>query len=1020
MSNNPRKYSDFIQPDASITDLISQLEKLRDTYTDMLSKVQSEAAKLETAMEKVSGATESGRNATKKAATDAERLEAQYKKLKTSQSDIGKEIASVRLQQQKQNQINKLQIKLADSLEGSYDKLSAQYSLNKIALNKMSEAERKSTKIGKGLEKQTRDIYEEMNRLQKATGKHSLQVGNYAIATENLHPILGRVNSQLGSMGTNLQDLSNADKPFKVLISGVKNFGKAALTFMLSPIGLVFTALAGLYFLIANNKDTVIEFNSDLIDVGKTADISGEELRDFGQDIVDLSRKLKTVGTPALLQYAKVAGQLGVKGTKDILAFTESLAKLEQATNIAGDQGAADIARLLTLTDGGVENISDFGDEIVNLGNNFAATESEILSNSTAIAQNTGQYRVGRRFVLAYGTATKAVGLEAEITGSTIGRTLGVMERAIRTGENIQAIANTTGNSVEELKAKFRDNAGGVFTEFIAGLNRIDQAGGSVNEQLENISIKSIRDQRVLASLATNGFDVLEGSISATAEAAGALDKEFENSSSKLEAQLGRVKIAWDNLILSIEDGEGALSKIAAFFAGLFANALDDAAFSIKLLGAGISGLVSLFRQVITEGAEFLNSIRALSSIEIDFKNPLQSLKNIKNALGGVTGTFKDNGKNLGNAFLEGFAKEMARVPEVVEESTPNIPGVSGGSGGSGGAGGSSPAADPRVINQDTVNALLLSGIQKFTAKKIKANLEGLDKEILDLARAEKKKQDIIEASNQVKLDLQRQQNENIKQLVGASVDAVLQTRTIAIDKEIEKSSAYYDEILSNENLSDEKRSALEDKRQRDLEKLEKQRAKKEKENFLISQGFALGEIAIEAAKGIATATAQAPATFGASLSWIPLIIGSAAAQAGIIIAQTIPQLWTGGEVTESGKVMINDDPFNLKGSNYREVVEYPSGKVKFPQGRNKIMDLPKGSKVYPDYESFANKNNLFDLQSVLAANGISMSGSDMTVEEIRELRRDFQNMGSKFDRIASRPITVNNTVVIDDKRPYY
>src|SRR5690606_13774959 len=179
-----------------------------------------------------------------------------------------------------------------------------------------------------------------------------------------------------------------------------------------------------LYALIRGNAGTVKEFNSGLLNVSKTTNISGDALNRLGDDIVDLSRKLQTVSTDKLLEYATVAGQLGVKGSQNILAFTEALAKLETASDITGEAGGAEIARLLTLVDGGVQSVGDFGDEIVMLGNNFAATESEILGNATAIAQNTGLYKIGRRDALAYATATKAVGLEAEVVGSAMFRTL--------------------------------------------------------------------------------------------------------------------------------------------------------------------------------------------------------------------------------------------------------------------------------------------------------------------------------------------------------------------------------------------------------------------------------------------------------------------------------------------------------------------------------------------------------------------------------------------------------------------
>src|SRR5690606_23936173 len=123
--------------------------------------------------------------------------------------------------------------------------------------------------------------------------------------------------------------------------------------------------------------------------------------------------------------------------------------------------------------DGGVQNIKDFGDEIVHLGNNFAATEKEILSNSTSIAQNVAVYKMGRQDVLAYGTATKAVGIESELAGSKLGKAMKFLEKSIRTGSNVNAVMQLTGLSVDELKTKFKEDSGGVLFKFIEGLNGI-------------------------------------------------------------------------------------------------------------------------------------------------------------------------------------------------------------------------------------------------------------------------------------------------------------------------------------------------------------------------------------------------------------------------------------------------------------------------------------------------------------------------------------------------------------------
>ena len=88
-------------------------------------------------------------------------------------------------------------MKIAESAEGSLNRLSAQYALNTKTLNAMSEAQRKNSAEGKKLESETKAIREQMNALKKSTGDYTLQVGNYNIATDNAVKSLGEMQSEL-------------------------------------------------------------------------------------------------------------------------------------------------------------------------------------------------------------------------------------------------------------------------------------------------------------------------------------------------------------------------------------------------------------------------------------------------------------------------------------------------------------------------------------------------------------------------------------------------------------------------------------------------------------------------------------------------------------------------------------------------------------------------------------------------------------------------------------------------------
>lgn len=106
-------------------------------------------------------------------------LEKAKLKLKQAQSDENVQLKLYTTQVREANQIAKLQAQIANSAEGSYNRLAAQYALNKIQLNAMSAAEREAANSGKKLESETKAIYEQMIKLQEATGNYRLSVGHY-------------------------------------------------------------------------------------------------------------------------------------------------------------------------------------------------------------------------------------------------------------------------------------------------------------------------------------------------------------------------------------------------------------------------------------------------------------------------------------------------------------------------------------------------------------------------------------------------------------------------------------------------------------------------------------------------------------------------------------------------------------------------------------------------------------------------------------------------------------------------
>lgn len=318
-NTNPIKYSDLISPDDSISNLIKQLDELSDAYVNMSKNVREQAGALATNLRGVSGATEAGRKAIQNASTDADRLAKAQKALNDAESETNVRLQELKQAQKEANDIAKVTARLNRSQEGSYNRLAAMYKMNMMHLNTMSREMRENTAAGKKLEAETRAIYEEMKRLQAATGAHQLNVGNYreagdAVAEygEKLKATLG-LNSNFGeallALGRNSGEAKSALEGLK---GGFAALGKTMLTLATNP---VFLAIAGVAAAGAAFK-WWYDYNTGLVEATRLTQqftqLTGSALKDLRDDISGISDTFGTDFRETLQATNSVAMQFGI------------------------------------------------------------------------------------------------------------------------------------------------------------------------------------------------------------------------------------------------------------------------------------------------------------------------------------------------------------------------------------------------------------------------------------------------------------------------------------------------------------------------------------------------------------------------------------------------------------------------------------------------------------------------------------------------------------------------------------
>lgn len=176
---------------------LSEVEKAEQR----LAYLQSDEGKRLTELKrKISELTSSRRQ--QKATVDP--LAQAQEKLAYAQSEENKQLKLYSTQIREANQIAQLQATIANSAEGSYNRLSAQYALNKIRLNQMSAAEREAADSGKKLEAETNEIYQQMIKLQEATGNYRLSVGHYQKTWDGLGISISQVVRELPAVAVSL------------------------------------------------------------------------------------------------------------------------------------------------------------------------------------------------------------------------------------------------------------------------------------------------------------------------------------------------------------------------------------------------------------------------------------------------------------------------------------------------------------------------------------------------------------------------------------------------------------------------------------------------------------------------------------------------------------------------------------------------------------------------------------------------------------------------------------------------
>lgn len=315
------------------------------------------------------------------------------------------------------------------------------------------------------------------------------------------------------------------------------------------------TALKEVYEYFADCAQASMDFESAMTGVAKTTDLTDDELSAMSDAIKEMSTEIPAT-TEELAAIAESAGQLGIH-KESLLDFTEIMAMLGTSTNMTADEAATSLSRLANITGMSQEDFDRLGATIVDLGNNLATTEKEIVDMSMRIAGAGAQVGMTEAEIMSFSGALSSVGIEADAGGSAFSTLISNMSLAVQQGgDGLEQFADVAGMSAAEFAAAFEEDAAGAIIQFIQGLGNMESEGRSAIAVLDDMGLSDIRMRDALLR-AAGASDVFTNALQIGSNAWDentALVNEATKRYATTQSQLTMMQNAYKNLKVAIGD----------------------------------------------------------------------------------------------------------------------------------------------------------------------------------------------------------------------------------------------------------------------------------------------------------------------------------------------------------------------------------------------------------------------------------------------------------------------------------
>lgn len=509
----------------------------------------------------------------------------------------------------------------------------------------------------------------------------------------------------------------------------IENFGQK-----LSGVGTAMTVGVTAPLLAGSAAVTkaAISWESDFAGVKKTndevVDSNGNvtySYADLESGLRDLAKQLPSSHSE-IAKVAEAAGQLGIK-TQNVKSFTKTMIDLGESTNMSAESAATSLARFANITQMSQKDFDKLGSAIVDLGNNYATTESEITEMALRIAGAGKQVGMSQGDILGFATALSSVGVEAEAGGSAISKVMVQMQLAVEKGtgafgeleeratnagfsigEVSQAVVNggkplksmaealgmnssslkkmykeadksktslenfasVAGISNEQFSKLFKDDPSKAIMKFIQGLSNAEKQGTSAIKMLDDMDIKEVRLRDSLLR-AANASGVFDNAIKTG-------NKAWKENSALTEEANKRYETTESKLKMLKNEAVDAAIDLGGPFVDALRDGLKASKPLIKGLGDIAKGFSNLSKDQQTNILKWGAFVAGIGPALKILGPTTQAIGKTKIAVGKLSGSLVDLAANAAEKkAIASFSSGVILAGDSASKAAPKIGGAS-------------------------------------------------------------------------------------------------------------------------------------------------------------------------------------------------------------------------------------------------------------------------------------------------------------------------------------------------------